>query len=117
MLFTEIIKENKEFSRAYHRGRFVSGKFLTVYYLPNKLPYNRIGITTGKKIGNAVIRNRARRIIRAAYRINETAFPIGYDMIFVARSDISDKKTCDIEAFIKTRLIKEMNRPQTKMKI
>lgn len=110
MLFTEIIKENKDFINAYKRGRFVSCNIVTCYYRQNKLPVNRIGITVSKKLGNAVARNRAKRIIRAAYRLTEKDFPIGYDLIFVARNDIAEKKSQDIEQFFKTRVIEDMNK-------
>lgn len=110
MLFTEILKENKEFSRAYRTGRFVSCNILTCYFKQNKLPFNRMGITVGKKLGNAVTRNRAKRMIRAAYRLNERDFPIGYDLVFVARNDIALRKTGEIENFFRERLIVQMNK-------
>lgn len=110
MLFTEILKENKEFSRAYTKGRFVSCNIITCYFRQNKLPVNRMGITVGKKLGNAVTRNRAKRMIRAAYRLNEKDFPIGYDLVFVARNDIAQRKTGEVESFFKDKLIIQMNR-------
>lgn len=69
-----------------------------------------MGITVGKKLGNAVIRNRAKRMIRAAYRLNEASFPIGYDIVFVARNDIAQRKTGEIEEFFTKRLIRQMNK-------
>lgn len=111
MLFTTIIKSNKDFMRTYKKGRFSANKMLTVYFFPNKSPYNRIGITTSKKIGNAVQRNRAKRIIRAAYRNTEKLFPIGFDIIFVARPDITTVKSTNIENFIRHRVLIEMNKP------
>jgi ribonuclease P protein component len=71
---------------------------------------NRFGISVSKKVGNAVERNRAKRIIRAAYRLGEESFPIGYDIVFVARQPITDRKTQDISGFFFKRLIPEMNR-------
>lgn len=110
MLFTTIIKSNKDFMRAYKKGKFTANKFISVYYVPNRSPYNRIGITTSKKIGNAVARNRAKRIIRAAYRNSEKMFPIGFDIVFVARPDIISEKSTNIERFIKQRVLKDMNK-------
>lgn len=111
MLFTVPLKSDKDFRRAYKKGRFSANSIVTAYFFPNKLPVNRLGITTGKKIGNAVERNRARRIIRAAYRLNEINFPIGFDIVFVARPDIMNRKATEIEKFIKSRLLKEINKP------
>ena len=111
MLFTTIIKTNKDYMRIYKKGRFSANKMISVYFVPNKSPYNRIGITTSKKIGNAVQRNRARRIIRAAYRNTEKLFPIGFDIIFVARPDIISVKSTNIEKFIRHRVLKDMAKP------
>ncbi|MBQ9375013.1 MAG: ribonuclease P protein component [Ruminococcus sp.] len=109
MLFTEILKDNKIFLRCFKKGSFVSCEYLTAYFISNKSPYNRLGISVGKKQGNAVKRNRIKRIIRAAYRLNEEKIPIGYDIVFVGRNNISEKKMQDIEYFIKKRLIKKIN--------
>lgn len=111
MLFTVSMKSDKDYRRAYNKGKFCVDSAVTAYFYPNKLSYDRLGITTGKKIGNAVKRNRARRIIRAAYRECEKDIPIGYDIVFVARVGIDGKKSTDIEEFIKTRLLKEMAKP------
>lgn len=61
--------------------------------MPNRLCYTRFGITAGKKVGGAVERNRAKRILRAAYRKNELILPIGYDIVAIARPDIVGKKS------------------------
>ena len=53
--------------------------------MPNGLNVNRLGITVSKKVGNAVKRNRIRRHIFEAYRLNEQKLKVGYDFVFVAR--------------------------------
>ena len=114
MLFTDVIKTNKEFSRAYKKGRFCVCNSVCVYYLKNSSPYNKLGITTPKKLGNAVVRNRARRIIRAAYRECEQNIPLGYDLVVVARDGIIDKKSTDIKSFFINRLINDIRRNENK---
>ncbi len=109
MLFTEILKDAKVFSKLYRKGKFVACESVVAYFLPNKLPVNRLGITAGKKLGNAVIRNRAKRILREGYRQKEMLFPIGYDIVIVAREGIKDKKTQELIGYF-NRLAKEMNR-------
>ena len=110
MLFTIQLKDTKGFMRAFKKGAHVSSGMVTVYFLPNRTPYSRLGISVSKKIGCAVERNRAKRILRAAYRECECLMPIGYDVIFVARQGINDKKSTDRVRFIKSRLIKEINK-------
>lgn len=79
------VKENREFSMAYRRGRSCVSPVLVTYVLKSKNNTLRYGITTGKKVGNAVKRSRARRVIRASYyQLFEQLKP-GYIIIFVAR--------------------------------
>jgi len=93
MLFTEKLNENADFQRLYRKGAFCSLGAALIYVMPNKLPFNRLGITAGKKIGNAVKRNRAKRIIRAAYTAAELQMPVGIDIVVVARSILPDQKS------------------------
>ena len=79
------VKENREFSMAYRRGRSCVSPVLVTYVLKSKNNTLRYGISTGKKVGNAVKRSRARRVIRASYyQLFEQLKP-GYIIIFVAR--------------------------------
>ena len=64
MLFTISLTNNKDFVRLYKNGRYVNSKECVVYYASNKLPFNRLGLTTSKKIGNAVARNKTKRQVR-----------------------------------------------------
>ncbi len=113
MLFTISLTENKQFLSLYKRGKTVGSKSCIFYYFQNKLPFNRLGITTSKKVGNAVCRNRARRVIRAAYQQNEVNFPIGYDFVIVAREAASQVKAGEISTFFKNKVIKDINKSKT----
>lgn len=91
------LKENRDFSRLYRRGKSYVSPVLVTYISKNKFNNLRYGITTGKKIGNAVKRSRSRRIIRAAFRHISPELKKGYDFIFVARSKTPFVKSTDIE--------------------
>jgi len=93
MLFTQKLNQNADFQRLYRAGAFCSLGSALLYVRPNRLPYNRLGITAGKKIGNAVKRNRAKRIIREAYRAAEPMLPIGIDVVVVARSILPEQSS------------------------
>ena len=80
------LKENYEFRRMYQRGASAVGGGMVVYCRKNKLGHNRLGITVSVKLGHAVVRNRARRRLREVYRLNESRFRPGYDIVVVARS-------------------------------
>ncbi len=109
-----IIRDNKDFVTLYKRGKYIAGKHCVVYFRKNNKGFNRMGISTGKKAGNAVMRSRCRRIIRQAYIENINAFPVGYDMIIYARAGCADAKTTHISYFLKTRAIPFMVKPDVK---
>lgn len=85
MKFSASLKLNHIFRRLYHTGG-QANSCLVVYARKNRLGINRVGVTVSKKLGKAVIRNRVRRRIREAYRLNEEKFCPGWDIVIVARS-------------------------------
>lgn len=90
------IKENREFRRAYKKGRSFVCPYAVVYITKNRFKCVRLGITAGKKIGNAVKRNRAKRVITAAFReLSEQIIP-AYDFVIVARTRILSVKSTDV---------------------
>ena len=109
MLFTEILNQNADFQRLYRSGAFCSLGSALIYVKPNGLPCNRLGITAGKKIGNAVKRNRAKRIIRAAYAAAEPQLPIGLDIVVVARSTLPGQSANVLTEAFCTRGVKHCN--------
>lgn len=86
MQHTTSMKYNFEFKRLYHKGNSITAGFLVLYYRKRNQPENRLGITVSRKIGNAVTRNRIRRLIRESYRLKEPSIAKGYDFVFVARA-------------------------------
>ena len=84
MKFSSALKLNHIFRRLYATQGYANS-MLVLYARPNRLGQNRVGITTGKKLGHAVVRNRARRRLREVYRLNEAMFKPGYDIVVVAR--------------------------------
>ncbi len=55
----------------------------------NGLGITRLGLTVSRKTGNAVKRNRVKRLIREFFRLNDTYFPQGYDIVIAAKKDAS----------------------------
>ena len=85
MKFSSALKLNHIFRRLYNTKGVANG-LMVLYARPNRLGQNRVGITVGKKLGKAHVRNRARRRLREVYRLNEEKFLPGYDIVVVARS-------------------------------
>ncbi|MFA5658680.1 MAG: ribonuclease P protein component [Oscillospiraceae bacterium] len=108
MVFTVSLTDNKDFLRLYKKGTAVFSRHFTLYFLQNRLPFNRLGITTGKKTGNAVRRNRIRRIIKAAYSENELKFPVGFDIAIVAKASAGELKTAEVSKSVIFKAVKIM---------
>ncbi len=87
------IKENYLFRRAYSKGNSIVTPYAVIYVLKNKGNNLRLGITAGKKIGKAVARNRAKRVILAAFRSCMAQINGGYDFVIVARQRILTVKS------------------------
>ena len=102
------LKQNWEFHRAYNRGAaFVSPEFV-LYVCKGKKDSLRLGITAGKKIGTAVSRNRAKRVITAAFDVCAPHIPTGHDCVVVARTRIVNTKSTTVAANM-TRHFKKQN--------
>ena len=95
-----VIKKDREFRYLYKKGMCCPSFGFVCYYRPSNRRRNRCGIVTGKKIGNAVARNRSRRIIREAFRIfdNELLKETDkrFDFVFVAREKTPSLKSTQI---------------------
>ena len=85
MKFSAPLKLNHIFRRLYATNGHANA-CLVLYTRRNRTQTNRIGITVGKKLGHAVVRNRVRRRIREVYRLNEEKFQPGWDIVVVART-------------------------------
>ena len=84
--YSVSLKQNREFRKLYHRGKYAACSTLVLYWIPNRYENNRLGITVSTKLGNAVIRNRTRRRIREIYRLHEEQLRRGIDLVIVARA-------------------------------
>jgi len=79
----ERLRKNSEFAYVFERGRMWASELVVLKAVPNELGYSRYGLITSKRLGQAVVRNRVRRLLREVTRTTPTKS--GWDMVFIAR--------------------------------
>nr|WP_308565371.1 ribonuclease P protein component [uncultured Peptostreptococcus sp.] len=99
---TDGIKKDSDFRKVYQRGKSLADRNLVIYTMKNKFDKSRIGISISKKVGKAHERNRIRRCIKEAYRLNiDDKVLGGYDLVFIARINAADKEYRELERSLK----------------
>lgn len=110
------IKKDKEFRFLFRKGDSIVTDAFVCYARENKRRVNRIGIVTGKKVGNAVKRSRARRVIREAFRLIDPLLrqktQKRYDFIFVARAKTPAMKSTKVYRQMENKLLKRYAVPE-----
>jgi ribonuclease P protein component len=84
----ERVRRRPEFERAYNAGARVHGRFMTVFMIPNGGAVPRLGVSATRKLGAAVERNRAKRLVREIFRRHKIAACL--DIIVVPRRELLD---------------------------
>ncbi|MDR4498457.1 MAG: ribonuclease P protein component [Candidatus Scalindua sp.] len=101
----ERLRKRTEFQKVFHEGKVFSNDQIIVYALLNSTRISRLGITAGRKFGNAVKRNRLKRIFREAYRLNKHVLNRGVDIIILPRTGFTDLTLKSIEDKFKELLM------------
>jgi ribonuclease P protein component len=84
------LKKRYEFRQAQLSGRRIHTPHFLIVVQPNALQNTRLGITVTKKVGNAVQRNRIKRVVREVFRQNRSMFPNSHDLVFIAKRGSTD---------------------------
>ena len=111
-----VIKSNRDFSYLFKKGESLVNYAFVCYMKPRRAGKNRLGIVTGKKVGNAVKRNRSRRIIREAFRLFEPILKEKtdrrYDFVFVARGKTPTLKMQQVLSLMKKNILPKLPKAQ-----
>ena len=101
------IKQGRDFARIRERGQRLALGCLVVNWQPRpEAPVSRLGVITSSKIGGAVVRNRARRLMREAFRLHRHDLAVAVDLVLVARASIAGKGLAEVEKDFLTTLRK-----------
>jgi len=93
----QSIKKTKSFKIVYNSGRYKVNDCFAVHFLKNGSESTRLGISVSKKVGNAVVRNKVRRLIKECCRLGFDDIAKGIDIVIVARVGVN--KLLEKEAF------------------
>jgi ribonuclease P protein component len=94
------LRSGRDFQRVYQRRAVVSNDVLAVHSCENELGHPRIGLSVSRKVGNAVVRNRWKRLLREAFRLQRTELPMGVDLVVSPRPGVSPELTTVIDSLI-----------------
>src|SRR5881394_1523534 len=98
----ERIRRRVEFQQIYDRGLKVHSRYTTVFLLANSRGVGRLGIAATRKLGGAVQRNRAKRLIREIFRRNKLA--PGFDVVVIPKRELLDASLNAVETDYRTTL-------------
>jgi ribonuclease P protein component len=102
------LKKSSDFQRVRRLGKAIAHPFVVLLHLPNEGEQVRVGVAAGKKLGNAVQRNRAKRVLRAGIQPLLAGIKPGHDLVLIAREPILDVKSTEVEEALRT-LLKKAN--------
>ena len=101
-----VVKEHVDFTNIIQKGKYFKSKHFTIYILNNDKDYYRFGISVGKKVGNAVIRNKVKRQMRMIIDNYKKNYQSGMDYIIIIKSNFIEGSFLDIKNSFETTINK-----------
>lgn len=93
---TRRVRKRRDFESAYAEGAKLVAEAFVLFVRRNERERSRIGVTATRRLGKNVVRNRAKRLVREAYRLHQDQFPEGYDYVVVVRAPLLDRKPAQL---------------------
>ena len=96
-----VVKSTRDFDDIINNGKNIRNKYYSIYYKDNNLKYDRFGISVGKKLGNAVFRNKYKRKLRSIIDVYKKDYNNRRDYIIILRKEAInlDHNTLEKELF------------------
>ncbi|MFQ5791198.1 MAG: ribonuclease P protein component [Acidobacteriota bacterium] len=94
---SERLRRKAEFQSVYGNGRRILGRYFIGYVLGRQNGALRLGVVAGRRVGGAVARNRAKRLLREVFRKNKPPNPVSADVVLIARAAIREARYREVE--------------------
>lgn len=92
-----ILRRKSDFQRVHRFGKSYANRYLVLYVFSATGPGDKVGFAAGKKLGNAVTRNRVKRLMRECYRLNQDKLIPGHVLLLVGRKAATTEKFQTVE--------------------
>lgn len=108
MLRPEVLRNKKDFTAVYNKGKSVGDRYVVVFFRKNQLDYNRTAFLASKKVGKSVHRNKAKRLMKEAFRDIKRSSEVseGNDIIIIARNTINGAAYSQVRKSLKNALLR-----------
>ena len=110
----ERLKNRNDFRSGMKTGSRSAGKYIVVFVMPNGLSFNRLGAGSTRRVGNAVERNRQKRLVREAYRLIKHELQTAYDIVVVPRVPWHEPSMEELQADLRDNISRAIERFETK---
>lgn len=101
------LRKQKDFENVFSKGVYFSGSFLALKAVKNNMSVSRFGFIVSNKISKkAVKRNRIKRLLRESVRLSQKNIKSGFDLMFISKSGIADKKFEEVNLSVEKLLKK-----------
>ncbi len=101
---SQRLRTRAQFDRVFRRGTRLDGRLFTLLVAANGAAHDRLGLAVSRKVGGAVVRNRARRLLRESFRRLEPSERPALDLVVLAKPEIAGRSLAEVDRELHARI-------------